>query len=576
MKKIFSIAFALALSTFAIVTVNASEISDKFKELLPNIGAVDLSARAKAQQEWQTICLKSSADSAKRAEAVKLMTEQLNKNDVNGETAISFLSVLGLIGDAAVVPTIKKFLGNREIKFVDETLAKEGKVLITDEAVRALARIPSRSAVTALSSTNSIYARSGLIAQEKRKKVKIGVENKMPMAIPYATQKEVDRYVSNFAAQNDVVKTQIIVGLGIRGDAKYANLIKESIKSPNNGLRQAAITAIAKLNSGEVVEPLIDLLLGDDADSVQAAGLALSTFANKQVDTKLIEILQTETDAKRFNLASDVLVKRKTAEFLPLLLTKLKSNTVPDRKTAIGRAVSMASAENFADFIDLWLVVSDRNEQNEIEKVIAKFANGDATAVVAKRTPQNNTKMYSLLGRIGDPKTLPDLRKTLTETSPEALSMVIEWPDAAVAKDLIDIVQGNLGEYSVNDKIKALRSYIRVISLPQDKLGIKVTVEEQVEFLANAFKLATQDEERNLVLRRLGSVRHVKSLNFIVGQIDNEKLFESAVTSILDLAHHAQLRRQDAQTFKDALDLVIKRSKNRGQIDRANSYLNSF
>ncbi|MDR1483822.1 MAG: HEAT repeat domain-containing protein [Planctomycetaceae bacterium] len=577
MKLIFSAAVVVSMAViFSGINLIASEIEDKFNELLPNIGAVDLSARAQAQGEWQAICLKNSNDPAKRAEAVKLMTIQLKKKDVTGETAIAFLSLLGLIGDKSTVPTLEEFLGNREIRFVDESFAAQGRVLVVDEAVRALARIPDKESAIALSSTNSIYARSGQIAHAKKLNVKIGVETKMPLAIPYADQKDVDQYVSNFASQSDVVKTQIVVNLGVRGDGKYSDLIKQSIKSENKELRQAAIAAIVKLNSGDIVETLIELLLGNDDTSVRAAAGSLSVFTSNQVDEKLVELAKTETDGKRFHWISAVLTNRKTSAFLPVILDRLKSNTAPDRKAAIARAAAIATAKNIADFVDLWLVISDRAECADVEKTIAKFANGNADVVLVKQTAANKTKMYSLLGRIGDPKTLPEFRTALAATSAEAFGGIREWPDATVAGDLLAIVQGKLGSYSNDEKINALRSYIRVISLPQDKLKIKATVEEQADFLISAFAAATRDEERNLVIQRLGAVRHVKSLNFVVGRVDNEKLSRTAFGAILDLAHHAALRRKDADTFKAALKLVIEKGKERSLVERANSYLNNF
>ncbi|MDR1291434.1 MAG: hypothetical protein LBK06_09560, partial [Planctomycetaceae bacterium] len=187
MKKLFSIAIVLVASIFATAAINASEVSDKFDALFPNFGVEDLQKRANAQEEWQAFCLKISNDHAKRAEAVKLMKENLLRGE-NAETVLAFLPVLGLIGEPADISTIHNFL-NRDATFVDSVLAKEGRVLIEDEAVRALARIPGRNSIRALSSSNSIYARSGLIAHAKWKKVKVGVESQMPMAIPYASQR---------------------------------------------------------------------------------------------------------------------------------------------------------------------------------------------------------------------------------------------------------------------------------------------------------------------------------------------------------------------------------------------------
>jgi HEAT repeat protein len=579
-KRFFLAAIAVAVAALfcAAGSVYASDISDKFDSLLPAFGSAKIGERENAQLEWQSICLTNSNNPEKRKETVKLMTNQLNKEGVNnGETVIAFLSLLGIIGDEESVSAIVPYLGKRDVTFADAAFEKEGKVLVIDEAARALGRIPGKKAEQALSSVNSIYARSAQIARTKDRQLKIPNESEMPQAIPFAQQADVDKYLQKYDSQNDIVKTQIVANLGARGDAKYISYIKNAINSKDDTLRRAAIIAIGRINSDDAVLPLLEILFGTDNDASKAAELALSTITNKNVDDALIDIVSNELDQNRYGQIINVLVKRNNPTSLTFLLAKIKDPKTTNRLSLVRSCAVFATKANIPDFVDAWALTEDRAERAEIEKIIAQFANHDASAVLAKRTPQNEEKMYSLLGRIGDLKTLPELKQLLQTSTSEALIAIREWPNASVASELIDVVKGELGDYSDDEKIAALRAFIRVISLPQDQQGgVKISVEQQVASLIEAFKLATRDDERILALTRIGSVRHVKSLQFALEQINNEKLQDAAVKTILDLAHHTELRRKDADVFKAALNTVLQKTKDAKLLERANRYLSNF
>ena len=84
-------------------------------------------------------------------------------------------------------------------------------------------------------------------------------------------------------------------------------------------------------------------------------------------------------------------------------------------------------------------------------------------------------------------------------------------------------------------------------------------------------KLATRDDERNLVLERVGSVRELDSVKFALAYVDDVKLQNKALNAILDLAHQDYLRKMDKELFTKALDVVLEKG-DQGQKDRAGNY----
>jgi hypothetical protein len=58
----------------------------------------------------------------------------------------------------------------------------------------------------------------------------------------------------------------------------------------------------------------------------------------------------------------------------------------------------------------------------------------------------------------------------------------------------------------------------------------------------------------------------------VVGYLDDPDLQEAACQSVVELAHHRQLRDAHKEEFMKALDRVIAVTKNEELIERANRY----
>jgi hypothetical protein len=172
----------------------------------------------------------------------------------------------------------------------------------------------------------------------------------------------------------------------------------------------------------------------------------------------------------------------------------------------------------------------------------------------------------SLLGRIGDARILDRIRQ-----GNNAVHAFRNWTNAVVADDLIAIARDT--NRSAEDRIAALRAFIRVISLPgnqpNNQIGIQITDVEKVNRLAEAFELATRVEDKRFVIERAGQVRVVESLRFILQHIDEPELRDRVCASILDLAHHADLRRSARPEFNAALDRVLEVTTNNDFRNRA-------
>jgi hypothetical protein len=593
---IISAAF-LAVCTLTVSTMAAaSETAENFAKWVPDFANADLNKRRDAQQNWQTFCRERGNDPAIQKEIVRVSVEQLAK-DNPVDTAVWIIRQLGIAGDAAAVPALAKCLTNPEIR-------------IRDEAARALANIPGKEAEEVLKRSNIILtaqlARDALTARAIKADVPKdnAVETAMPMAISslrssfnpeeYAQLSDMEKaqVLSNLTAlaSRAQVFTQQrrLSGAGVanvntdnrsraemRADRtvsgaalnSYRQLALEAVQSSDETLCNAGILAVGALGgTAEIPFLLEQARTGANKD---LAKLALSRMSGSRIDAFLLENLKLEQDAEKFTILADVLNRRFNPAIRPLLLERAQAAGTENRLQLLQLAEPASTKEDVGAYLTVWGLISDRGQKDRAEQIIARLVEGDARTVMQALGDWDTEEGLSLLGRIGDAGVLDQIRH-----SKNALHAFRNWTNAVVADDLMNIVRDD--SVSEENRIAALRAFVRVISLPgtrpQDQIGIRISDVEKTNRLIEAYELATRNQEKVLIIQRLGQVRTVDSLRFIMKHIDTPELREDACQSVLELAHQTGLRRSAREEFNTALDKVLAVTNDPNKRNRANGY----
>lgn len=546
----------------------ASETADLFKDRLPKMSSENQDERKNAQQDWMRYCLQNGNKSEIREEACNLMLEQLG-NDTPVETKVWLIRQLGYIGDDAAVSGLKKVLSSDEKR-------------VADEAARALANIPGDAAAAALKEVGTELAKAALHEAGLDRDVLRKNENEtaMPMAIPYVSEEKVAEWMKGYASMDDLEKMQTLANIAVRRDARYIKEAIEGMKSDNAFLRDVAIITVGTIGSSREIPSLLEQVF--EGKNKELAKQSLVRMNDRMLDARLLGTLEAEKDNGRFEQIADILNKRENAAAMPIILARAKTPNCPNRLELLQIAEGLASKDEIGGFIEVWAGITNRGQKDRAEQIIARLVDGDSKPVTAKRTTANYADMFSLLGRIGDDASLEEIRNRVfgkplpssmtatPELKAAALRAMCNWPNARVANDLLQVVEGT--GFANPEKIAALRGYIRVASLPNDRIGINVREKGKVEMLEKAMKLSTRVDEKRLAIQRAGQVRHVDSLNFIMRHFDTADLQSDACNSVVELAHHTELRNSAKTEFGAALDKVLKTSKDQNLLDRAKRY----
>jgi len=578
----FFAVFAVLAAACAIVS--ASETSDNFANWVPNFAAENLDQRRDAQQNWQNFCRQQGYKPDVQKEIIRVSVEQLAKNNPV-DTTVWIVRQLGIVGDATAVPALAKLLTNNEVR-------------IRDEAARALANIPEKEAEDALKKVNVIataqLAKDALTSRAIKADIPANnpVETQLPLALPYMANREgLAAFMERYGRMSDMEKAQALSNLTARAartqmdtpqrrragtrttgrtsrdnNAAYIPLALEAAQSSDETLRNAGILAVGTLGgTAEVPFLLEQARTGANRD---LAKLALSRMSGQNIDALLLENLKTEQDAGKFELLADILNRRFNSEIRPLLLERAKVADTPNRQQLLQLAETTSTQADIGDFVKVWTMITDRGQKDRAEQSIARLSGGNADAVMQALGDNWDTpEGLSLLGRIGDAGTLDKIRQ-----SKNAIHAFRNWPNAVVADDLIKAVSDD--KYSEDERLLALRAFIRVISLRNEEIGIRINDVQKVNRLAEAYELAKRVDEKRLIIERVGQIRTVESLRFVLKYIDDPELRERVCASILDLAHQTGLRNSARAEFEAALDKVLASLDGLSDENRRNEFRN--
>ena len=90
--------------------------------------------------------------------------------------------------------------------------------------------------------------------------------------------------------------------------------------------------------------------------------------------------------------------------------------------------------------------------------------------------------------------------------------------------------------------------------------------------MKDAMKAAKTPEEQSFVINRTRTAYDVDALRFVLPYVDQPEFAQVACETIVEIAHHREVRDPNKTEFHKALDKVIETAKDPVVVDRAKRY----
>ncbi len=337
----------------------------------------------------------------------------------------------------------------------------------------------------------------------------------------------------------------------------------------------AGVRILGRLGDPAVIPDLIDLLAAEQELSA-AASQALLRMPREAVGPALLAALSRN---ELCTPAIQVLREMKYYEAIDPLVERAASKDRSAYLPALAGLASIADPDE-ADLPRLFGLLSRTAagaHRDEVEKTIAQVCNklpedtSPAQPVLAwlKEHPTERLVLsLPLLGRLGGPESLAAIEAELPSKDPStadaALRGLCNWPTAEVADKLSSLAVSGVDKRT---RRRALRAYVRVVSLPSQR-----PESDTLAMLQTAMKQAEEAEDRTLILERAATVRTMECMRWLASFLDDPACAQQACQSLVELAHHRELRHPNIAEVGPILEKVATISKDSAIAERANRY----
>ena len=521
------------------------------------------------------------------ADAVRTLTPFLNSTD----RSVS-LAAIAAIGDAAATPPDALFA---LVLPADNAPAGDARDPLAGAATDAILRIIDRLIARgdaaaldenvmleeALGETAPVRVRHALLAQQ----VAILGADAAHQVFAWINDEQEDLQVRRQAARllveyPNVAETgaigELLAGaapaaqailldvLADRGDATALPVAQRQLASPDEQVRIAALNALGVLGDASTVPLLVSAAAQAQGDEQEAARAAILRIGGSQVDSALQALLTTGNPAERIE-AIIALGARDCSAAVPALLEQARGRDAKVQREALKVIAKLGDASLTPELLDLLATFDPDANSSALEDAIVALSNkiepADQRAAATLDTYDRADRelrpaFIRVLGRLGGPAALERIRaaagdsdRLLKDAGVRALA---EWPDVAVAKDLMDIARQSDNRAH---RVLALQGYIRLAG--SDAAGD--AAERLAKFRA-AFNLAERIEEKRQVLGGLGTVGSREALEFTLGLLPEPDLRAEAEIAALQIA--GRMIAADSELAESAVRHILTESTN--------------
>lgn len=375
-----------------------------------------------------------------------------------------------------------------------------------------------------------------------------------------------------------VAQAGLLSALADRGDKVARPAVVDLFgKTEDAAVKLAAINALGYLGATADTTTLLAVLTSAGQEESAAARAALVRLRGDGVNRAIADTMNAPGGDDVALI--EILVARRALESIDDILALAAGDDAIARGAAMRALADLAGPEHLTGMLQGVLKAERGRERDTAEKLVAavclkvedRTQRTEALLRAINELEQaDRTKMMTLLGRVGGAAAYVVLNTAIASPVPsqheQGLRALCNWPNASVAPRLLELAENDAHD---PHRISALRAFIRVSALSGDDR----TDAERLASLQDAMKLATRDQERELVLDRARTIKTVEAFQFVVPYMDDPKFKERACLSIVELAHHRSLREPNKEVFSPVLEKVRTTSNDPVVIDRAERYL---
>jgi HEAT repeat protein len=372
-------------------------------------------------------------------------------------------------------------------------------------------------------------------------------------------------------------QSALLGALADRGDVTARPAVLDLFNSSKDEqVRAAAISAVGRLGGDADLPFLIKQLASSSAMDQRAARRSLVQIAGSAITKTLAA--ETKAAAPQVKTALiEVLATRRAGDESSAFISASVDENSQVRSAAMSAIGQLGRPEQLAALLPGILKAQKGGERDNAERNVAMFCaridteeqRGNTLIEALKKIPQaDQDELLPLVGRVGGKKLISfvgDIASSDDATRRKiGIDALSKWPDASVSDKLLEIASKTTDPAERN---QAFQGYVKISATRDNRSD-----QQRLDRMKEAMKAAKSPEEQTFVLNRTRTAYAVESVRFILPYVDESQLAQIACETIVEIAHHREVRDPNKAEFDKALDKVIEISKDPVVVDRAQRY----
>lgn len=384
-------------------------------------------------------------------------------------------------------------------------------------------------------------------------------------------------FASQLAKLDAGSQIALLGALADRGDVVAKPAVLELFESSKDEkVRAAAISSLGSLGNDAELPLLIKALSGGSGSEQGAARRSLITISGKSIAKTLASDSKSAAPNVRSTLI-DILATRRASEETPTLIAAAIDDSSQVRSAAMSALGQLGRPDQVAAMLPAVLKAQKGPERDNAERnivmVCSRIPNeeqrGTTLIDAINAIPlADRDDLLPLIGRVGGKKLINFVADIAFSDDPTRRQIGIDalskWPDASVADKLLEIAGKATNPAERN---QAFQGYVK-ISASRDSRSDK----QRLERMKEAMKAAKTPEEQTLVINRTRTAYDVEAVRFVLPYLDEQQFAQPACETIVEIAHHREVRDPHKAEFDKVLDKVIETTKDPVVVDRAQRY----
>lgn len=364
------------------------------------------------------------------------------------------------------------------------------------------------------------------------------------------------KHLPELGADNQIV---VLQALGSLGDSLAVPAIHALAKSGTTVVRVEAIEALAAIGQGPVVPVLAGFLADADREISRAALDGLAGVPGRDADAAAMNLLNSSNPEQRIT-GITLVGRRRIANAAPALVTAAADADVKVRAAALQRLEKIGTTAEVPELLKLLLRTGTGADLTGLTDALSAIctqagspasATDQVVAALSKAQPAQKSALLAVLGAAGGGPALAAVRAALTDTQPEvrkaALQTLAAWPDTTAMPELLRIARAASNE---TERGTALRGYVRL------SRESNASAEDKLKQLSEAATLASNSQEKMLVLAGLGDIPSIDSLKLAAAKLSDDSVAQEACAVTVKIAE--KLDGKHGADIGPALNQVLK------------------